>query len=161
MTDHEPRLEHILEVTGLERGAFIDVFGAHWYGDVPDEAWNADEDPDGAFVGGPSTPWHLGGHGVQLMLRAFNHGVFVAEPKGTWIGHELHYRPGQQFYLSALALRGQPMKGEPSCDDVTALVVKRRRSFRRCHYCWDLTPPEHRGSDACMGCMTRHLGVVF
>lgn len=162
MTDQDSRLEHILEVTGLERERFIEVFGAHWCDDDATEyAWNADEDPDGEFIGWPATPWYHGGRPVQLMLRAFGHGVFVAEPEGFWSDHELRYRPGRQLYLSVLALRGEPMQGDRTVADVQRLVARRRRSFRRCRYCWNLTPPEKRIGDTCMGCAESYQGVVF
>jgi hypothetical protein len=38
----------------------------------------------------------------------------------------------------------------------------RARQFRRCKYCGERVPPEHRVSaDVCHGCASRHEGVVF
>ncbi|MDA2929037.1 hypothetical protein MYX84_03650 [Acidobacteria bacterium AH-259-O06] len=38
----------------------------------------------------------------------------------------------------------------------------RRREFKRCQYCGELVPPEHRiEKDVCHGCASKHLGVVF
>lgn len=42
-------------------------------------------------------------------------------------------------------------------------IIRRRRGFRRCRYCGELSPPEHRNVEptVCDGCAQRHLGVVF
>lgn len=38
---------------------------------------------------------------------------------------------------------------------------KRRRQFRKCKYCGQMVPPEHRhGKDVCHGCAERHDGIV-
>jgi len=42
-------------------------------------------------------------------------------------------------------------------------ITRRRRGFRRCRYCDELFPSEHRNVEptVCDGCAQRHLGVVF
>lgn len=42
-------------------------------------------------------------------------------------------------------------------------IRRRRCGFRRCRYCGELSPPEHRNVEptVCDGCAQRHLGVVF
>lgn len=42
-------------------------------------------------------------------------------------------------------------------------ITRRRRGFRRCRYCGEFSPSEHRNVEptVCDGCAQRHLGVVF
>ena len=46
---------------------------------------------------------------------------------------------------------------------VSRSITRRRRGFRRCRYCGEPSPPEHRNVEptVCDGCAQRHLGVVF
>jgi len=44
---------------------------------------------------------------------------------------------------------------------VELIVQRRRKLYRKCQYCKDLTPPEWLHNDqTCQGCAERHLGVV-
>lgn len=141
---------------GIPVDAFIDVFGAGWRLE-PAAPWHDyDADPSGGF-GIEPTPWHLGGSPVQVMIRVFHHGVFVARPDGVWEGgtHGLVYRPDRQRYASAADI-------DLARELVGDAVRSRRRSFTYCRYCWVATPPELRVSvDTCMACASRWEGAVF
>jgi len=44
---------------------------------------------------------------------------------------------------------------------VGELLKRRRSGFRYCRYCRQVTPPELRDGDSCMGCASRWEGVVY
>lgn len=162
--EEDSRLGHILSVTGLSLDQFVPTFGAAWHHDVRPVDWNADEDPDGEFVEWDRTPWHLGGTPVQLMLRAFGHGVFVALPEARRVDHLLVYQPGEQVYVSGLELRGVLDPADPYArlDQVAHMLRRRRASFRRCRYCWQVVAPEERAhTDRCLGCAARFEGLII
>lgn len=60
---------------------------------------------------------------------------------------------------------------DDAIEEVRRLLRNRRRSYRRCHFCQNRTPPEYGERTevgpnepeafVCHGCMSEHLGVVF
>ena len=102
-----------------------------------------DSDPSGG-CGLPVTPWMIAGEPPQLMIRVFDHGVFVAEPEGQWQGTRgLEYHPGMQRYLARdeFAARGQ--------ETVAEMLKRRLRTLRYCRFCRHPTPPELRSRRTC------------
>ena len=43
---------------------------------------------------------------------------------------------------------------------LTAARKKRASQFKKCRFCKESFPPEHRHGDVCHGCAEKHLGVV-
>ena len=54
---------------------------------------------------------------------------------------------------------------EVNLDVLASLVMRglraRAAQYRRCRYCHETFPPEHRNGTICHSCAERHLGVVF
>lgn len=60
---------------------------------------------------------------------------------------------------------------EEALEEARRILRNRRRSYRRCHFCREKTPPEwgerdgfgdeHGSYFVCHGCMSKELGVVF
>lgn len=49
----------------------------------------------------------------------------------------------------------------PLLDLVHRGLDKRRSEFRRCRFCGKDVPVEHRTGNACHGCASAHLGIVY
>jgi len=49
----------------------------------------------------------------------------------------------------------------PLLDLVHGGLERRRREFRKCRFCGKEVPVEHRTGDACHGCASEHLGIVY
>ena len=139
---------------GMPVDAFAEIFGAEWRLNDAEPDHDFDADPSGG-MGMDVTPWMLAGDPPQLMIRVFDHGVFVAAPEGRWSGHRLEYQPATQEYvrLDHLVDRGP--------DVVAGMLRSRRRQFSYCRYCRQHTPVELRDfKDVCMACASRWHGVV-
>ncbi|WP_435771420.1 hypothetical protein [Nocardioides sp. SYSU DS0651] len=148
--------EHLADVLGISTAEFVELFGAMWRRS-PTEPWHDyDSDPSGG-EDCLTTPWHIAGDPVQLMLRVFHHGVFIGLPTAVRRGvHELDYHAREQQYLRVDELE----QLAPAV--VKRVLTARRRSFRYCRYCREATAPEHRFSDdTCQGCASTWHGVVY
>ncbi len=140
---------------GMSALELAELFGVGWVENVVPVDHAVETDPyDGADF--PLTPWMIAGEPPQLMMRVLDHGVFLAEPRGRWLGvHPLEYEPSRRQFVSyhELATQGRTVASE--------LVRRRRRRFRYCRFCRRSTPPELRDfPDTCMGCAEAWLGLV-
>lgn len=159
MREMEPRedlSEDLARTLGMEVLDFIELFGAGWIENAGPVWHDFDSDPSGG-EGYEVTPWMIAGEPPQLMIRVFDHGVFIAEPEGEWRGsHDLTYRPGMQRYL------GREEFSTRAVAATAEMLRRRRRTFRYCRHCRSLTPPELRADkDLCMGCESSWFGVVY
>lgn len=143
-------------ILALAETDFVEIFGAAWGEDPNVAPHDYDLDPSGGLEA-DATPWHIAGQPAQLMIRVFEHGVFVATPHGVWSGPAaMAYEPRRQEYIGRedLTVTGAAI--------VRKLLTSRRRSFQYCRYCFASTPPESRFSDnTCHGCASLHQGVVY
>jgi hypothetical protein len=156
-TDQTDRTAELASVLGLSALAFARLFGTGW-GEPPGHVTQDfdSEPPDGLKP--EATPWFLSGESPQLMIRVFDHGVFLARPEGSSSAgtHDLVYRPadGRNFGLHEL--------GAPEAKEHVRDLLRRRRStFRYCRYCRRVTPAELRIGDSCMECATAWEGIVY
>lgn len=138
----------LAEIQGVEVEEFQEMFGGRWVLNLGPIWHDYDADPSGG-EGYPVTPWHIQGDPPQLMIRVFQHGVFLARPEGTWMQgmHILEYSARDEAYLA---------RHEMSPDRAAALVGpilrRRRRTFRWCPICRGHTPPELSMNETCMRC---------
>ena len=59
-------------------------------------------------------------------------------------------------------VRARDLSDERIAELLIAARRARQRQFRRCRYCGERVPPEHRiDDDVCHGCASKHLHVVF
>jgi hypothetical protein len=86
----------------------------------------------------------------------------IGPAKGSWSG------PAHLTYeIGSNAMTMSFMPGSPASLEVLGGCVKdaarrRRKGLRKCRYCMERTPAEHRfAPDVCSGCATEHLGVVY
>ena len=135
---------HLADMLGLEIGRFADLFGA---------GWRPSAEPFDV------TGWHLSGEPVQLMIRVFENGVFLARPEGVWRHgtSRLSYRECDQVYVARQGFT------EPAriAELIRSLVGPRRHSFRYCRFCRELHAPEELWeADVCRACAVEWFAVT-
>jgi len=50
---------------------------------------------------------------------------------------------------------------EELCDALDKAIWARRRQFRKCTHCGKAFPPKRMTLEACHGCASQHLGIVY
>jgi hypothetical protein len=78
-----------------------------------------------------------------------------ATPTTTWI---------TKYTLSweTLQLLNSEQKKEKILNMLLKTINSRKRQYRKCRFCGDKFPPEHRfDQHTCHGCATQFLGVVY
>lgn len=141
--DRTPLLAATLGMT-LEE--FEDYFGGWWELVEGQVLHDFDADPSGG-LGGDVTPWHVQAEPRQLMIRVFDHGVFLARPEARFDGAvPAGYFPTRQVYIPRFEL------AERADDEVRDLLMRRRRSFRWCQRCRGVHAPEDMYGDRCGRC---------
>lgn len=144
----EDRTPELADTLGLGVEEFVDFFGGCWErvrGPVPHDF---DSDPSGG-MGFEPTPWHVQGEPWQLMIRVFDHGVFLASPRPQYDGAvPAGLFPSGQTYVSRWDFQ------ERAQDAVRDIVLRRRRSFRWCTCCRQVNAPEDMYGDRCGQCAT-------
>lgn len=151
------RTAELAATLGVPVEEFAAAFGARWRVSLSPPDHDFDADPSGG-LGFPVTPWHLGGDPVQLMVRVFSHGLYVARPEGRWAAgtHDLVHDPHDQEYVAAGEI------GSDHTEEVVRRILRRRRTtFRYCRYCLEPHGPEYRVGDTCMACATAWQGMVY
>lgn len=142
----EDRTPELAETLGLEIVEFIDFFGGCWEraaGPVPHDF---DSDPSGG-MGLEPTPWHVQGEPWQLMIRVFDHGVFLATPRLQYDGAvPAGLFPSGQTYVARWDFESHAHNA------VRGMVLRRRRSFRWCTCCRQVNAPEDVYGDRCGRC---------
>jgi len=100
--------------------------------------------------------WYVCGEPIQAMIGVTgpDEPIFVARPQGVWRSWMLSIEPDG------------PHEVAETVTDLPVLLAQvaasRRRSFRWCRYCRNLTPSEHRTErDVCSDCATVVQGAVF
>lgn len=83
----------------------------------------------------------------------------IRMPTTEWLGGVCDPAPSSRFWKRVSA-------DKLTEDDLARLLDRalkaRQREFKRCRYCGESVPPEHRISDdVCHGCASRYEGVVF
>ncbi len=113
---------------------------------------------------GPSLA--VGGDPGLVLIGIAAQGLVVAPYAAEWLGH-MGTRPVMRkpvlvpWGSAGRYVLGDDMR-EPTDAAVRRAVHLRRRRFRRCQHCGEMTPPEYRfRPDECMGCAERVGGVVF
>lgn len=111
---------------------FVDIFGAAWR---PVEV--VGEESVAADAG---SQWFVSGDPVQLMLRVYPHGVFLARPEGVW--HHgaggLAYRQRDQVFVDLGGIHDLDRLREM----IDRLVRLRRTTFGYCRCCRKIVGPE-------------------
>lgn len=113
------------------------------------------------LLGLPPDQWGMSrweGERESLVLPLPEPVFEVRLPTVIWLGPGTPI-PGSRLWRAIPA-------SETTLERLRSLIAKgrdaRRRQFRRCRFCGEMVPPEHRIDDSCChGCATRHPGVVF
>ncbi len=111
---------------------FVDIFGAGWR--PVDSVVRRGDGADGG------SEWFASGDPVQLMLRVYPHGVFLARPEGVW-HHEaggLAYRQRDQIFVEVGGIVDVGRLREL----IDRLVRVRRTTFGYCRCCRKIVGPE-------------------
>lgn len=123
---------------------------------LPGSTWERTRDIIQLFYGEQS--------GITVVVTP--EAVEVRIPTIEWSGGE--YGPVESSRLyRRLLLRQLPEPVSVECkallsDCFQAALKKRQSEFKKCRYCGETVPPEHRFSrDVCHGCASRHIGVVY
>jgi hypothetical protein len=140
------RTHELAERLGVGAEEFEAHFGGCWELVEGPVAHDFDADPSGGG-GYDVTPWHVQGGPRQLMIRVFDHGVFLARPHAAYNGAvPAGYDPVDQVYV------GRHEIDERAAAVVRGLITRRRRSFRWCACCRRVNAPEDMYGDRCSRC---------
>jgi hypothetical protein len=138
----------LAELLGVPVDEFVRVLGAGWRQEtsLPEDTHER---------------WFVAGEPPQLALGFDGVDVFLARPFGRWAGtHQLlwHFDSRHRFRSEDVHLRPEGL-----IETADQIVRRRRRSFRWCRICRELTAPEWfmRDEGYCMSCTTDHHHVVF
>ena len=142
----EDRTPELATTLGLEVEEFIDHFGGCWELVGGPVQHDFDSDPSGG-MGFEPTPWHVQGEPWQLMIRVFDHGVFLATPRPQYDGAV----PAGPFPSGQTYVARRDFESRAS-DVVRDIVLRRRRSFRWCTCCRQVNAPEYMYGDRCGRC---------
>lgn len=82
MDEARDRTEDLVVVLDLPAEEFAEWFRAGWTENHGPMSHDLDAYPSGGFDG-DVTPWFNLGAPPQLMIRVFDHGVYVAAPEGV------------------------------------------------------------------------------
>jgi len=139
--------EAVARLLGVAVGDLVPVLGGRWRRaskpSEPEEEW---------YVTGEPAQVALGSVGPALSM------VVLARPVVRWAGHQPEWTFEDPHPVDPQDLHRDPGAVRRVADDIAA----RRRSFRWCPTCRDLTAPEHMSSGGyCMGCAAAYHGVVF
>lgn len=142
--------EVLADRIGIPLAVWEAMFGRWWVTNDAEPWHDFDGDPSGGS-GFPPTPWHVRGHVPQLMLRVFEHGVFIGRPEGIvrdrpGEARTVEYQPAHQEYVAAHELEAK------APEIVKWMLVTRRRQFRWCADCWEHTAPELMAGAVCFDC---------
>ena len=137
---------------GMAPLQFVDIFGAGWR-PVESVVRQADgtDGTDSAPGADTTSEWFASGDPVQLMLRVFPHGVFLARPEGVW--HHgaggLAYRQRDQIFVEVGGIADLARLREL----IDRLVRVRRTTFGYCRCCRKIVGPEMlRDARTCQDC---------
>lgn len=148
--------EELASVLGIPISDFARIFGVDWSESPEAPLHDYDADPSGG-IEGPVTPWHLAGEPVQLMIRVFPHGVFLAIPDSDWARETGdRYCPTHQQHVPV-----HEIDTHATAVLVADLLWRRRSTFRYCDYCRVAKAPEQRYDDraCCLMCAARWEGA--
>ena len=107
-------------------------------------------------------------------LRDKNDGVLIAVDREDCLSVSRPIRrvhgPSPEVSVTPATSKAITTRDE-ALDEIRRIIGNRRRSYRRCHFCGEKTPPEfgertaivdgEPNRFACHGCMSSELGVVF
>ncbi len=117
---------------GMAPLEFVDIFGAGWR--PVDGVAREGADADGGSA------WFIAGDPVQLMLRVYPHGVFLARPEGVWDhgAQALAYRQRDQVFVDVAGICDLERLREL----IDRMVRVRRTTFGYCRCCRRIVGPE-------------------
>ena len=120
------------------------------------------------------TSQYLVGKHLEAVLTVnpsfgFDGHLEIAELEGFWesVGHCAPRRRAKGSITLEGLMAPQEHLGSEELGDVVVGTIRRlsetrRRRYRKCRFCKEMTPPEYRfDPDVCMGCASSEFGIVY
>lgn len=147
-----PDTAALADHVGLTVEEFIELFGLEWVAN-PNPSTRSGDD----LVENDPLGWFTQGDPVQIMMRAAHEGLELARPHGRWeTSYQLAIVPDDVVRVGLVD--GWTDRAE---HHVSAILRRRRSTFRYCRYCRNITPPEQRdGRDYCYPCSETIRSVI-